>query len=146
MSRISTTFVAEELFEVMQKNASKRWIFVAKSLPVCFLCSAYLLKLKKLKRTTLFFLKVRCFLMFSVYNVDNQTFNNRFQFLLSAIFPISLVSRISDDGFCLFIDFQIEFCQCCCRSYNLYSISLVRKVPDSIVQIHHTVAIGFLLT
>ncbi|VYT10303.1 Uncharacterised protein [Bacteroides vulgatus] len=23
-----TTFVAEELFEVMQKNASKRWIFV----------------------------------------------------------------------------------------------------------------------
>ena len=86
------------------------------------------------------------FLMFSVYNVDNQTFNNRFQFLLSAIFPISLVSRISDDGFCLFIDFQIEFCQCCCRSYNLYSISLVRKVPDSIVQIHHTVAVGFLLT
>lgn len=41
----------------MQKNASKRWIFVAKSLPVCFLCSAYLLKLKKLKRTTLFFKK-----------------------------------------------------------------------------------------
>ena len=27
-SRISTTFVTEELFEVMQKSASKRWIFV----------------------------------------------------------------------------------------------------------------------
>lgn len=26
--RILTTFVFEELFEVMQKNASKRWIFV----------------------------------------------------------------------------------------------------------------------
>ena len=26
--RILTTFVAEELFEVMQKNASERWIFV----------------------------------------------------------------------------------------------------------------------
>lgn len=52
-----TTFVTEELFEVMQKNASERWIFVTKSLPAYFLCSAYLLKLKKLKRTTLFFLK-----------------------------------------------------------------------------------------
>lgn len=41
----------------MQKNASGRWISVTKSLPACFLCSAYLLKLKKLKRTTLFFLK-----------------------------------------------------------------------------------------
>lgn len=39
----------------MQKNASKRWIFVTKSLPAYFLCSAYLLKLKKLKRTTLFY-------------------------------------------------------------------------------------------
>lgn len=52
-----TTFVAEELFEVMQKNASGRWISVTKSLPACFLCSAYLLKLKKLKRTTLFLFK-----------------------------------------------------------------------------------------
>lgn len=41
----------------MQKSASGRWISVTKSLPACFLCSAYLLKLKKLKRTTLFFLK-----------------------------------------------------------------------------------------
>ena len=41
----------------MQKNASGRWISVTKSLPACFLCSAYLLKLKKLKRTTLFFRK-----------------------------------------------------------------------------------------
>lgn len=39
----------------MQKSASGRWISVTKSLPACFLCSAYLLKLKKLKRTTLFF-------------------------------------------------------------------------------------------
>ena len=38
----------------MQKSASGRWISVTKSLPACFLCSAYLLKLKKLKRTTLF--------------------------------------------------------------------------------------------
>ncbi len=53
--RILTTFVAEELFEVMQKNASGRWISVTKSLPAYFLCSAYLLKLKKLKRTTLFY-------------------------------------------------------------------------------------------
>ena len=37
------------------KSALSIPYFIAKSLPVCFLCSAYLLKLKKLKRTTLFF-------------------------------------------------------------------------------------------
>ena len=55
----------------MQKSASKRWIFVTLSLPAYFLSSDYLLTIKRLKKTTLFFKKRPCLwygILFWTYN------------------------------------------------------------------------------